>query len=213
MTQKNKINFDDFNINNSKIEEIDILTLLYREVKALGEFHECFSIAKQGNSITIYPYGSPLLDEQVINQTLEGLENYPYILDKFKHIIKSYQSAEIEPSPHKYSDVITNLHKVIEMLLKTILENEKSFEKQIKNITQDDKLSDLGKFLKDINISTHIRTMLSEILPKYKDYSNDFKHENPSGNLINKPEVEFMIYLTGTIIRFLTQANKISKEN
>ncbi|HLO52280.1 MAG TPA: hypothetical protein VK211_28020, partial [Kamptonema sp.] len=149
-------------------------TPLYEEIKALAELHQCFSLTKVENSVTIYPYGFPLLDEQVINKTLEGLEDYPYISEKFKHILTIYQSAD---SPHEYSDVITNLHKLIEMLFKTILNNQLSFEKQIKNIINEDDrlLSELGKFLKEAKISTYLRTMISYIFDKYKDYSNDFK--------------------------------------
>ncbi|MDF0552505.1 hypothetical protein [Kamptonema sp. UHCC 0994] len=180
------------------------LTPLYEEIKALAKFHKCFSITKVQNSVTIYPSGSPLLDEQVINKTLEGLEDHPKISEYFERALKKYELAATDDySEQNYRDIQDNLRIVIEQLLKEILKNDKSLENQ---------KEELGRFLRNKKVSTEIRNMLIKLL--FIDYTlyqnNNVKHrDNAEKQLFTNPEVEFIIYLTGTIMRFLTQINKI----
>ncbi|ACK69059.1 hypothetical protein PCC7424_0598 [Gloeothece citriformis PCC 7424] len=86
-------------------------------------------ITKNNNSIVIYPAGSKLLDEGVVNDVLGGLENYPKVAKDFEEALKIYLSKETS----KYRNLLDNLRVALEQLLKTILNNDKSLENQ-KNI-------------------------------------------------------------------------------
>lgn len=210
----------------SELELLELapLTPLYEEIKALAELHQCFSITKVQISVTIYPYGSPLLDEQVINKTLEELKDYQEIYRAFDHALKIYESAETEDYPEeKYRDAQDNLRLALEQLLKKILDNDRGLEKQIiinntynkeekehlKKLKED---SDLGILFKEKKVSTRIENILCGLLDPYITYLNEqVKHRDKAKKeLFTKPEVEFIIYLTGTIIRFLIQIKKSS---
>ena len=58
----------------------------------------------------------------------------------------------------------------------------------------------LGKYLKKKGVSKEVREMFRQQILYYSDYQNEHAKHNDS---IQKSEIEFMIYLTGTFIRFI----------
>jgi len=135
--------------------------------------------------VLFYPAGAKLLDERLVNDNLDWLSQYPKSYDAFKNALSECGKKG------KERDVVDNMRLSLELLLKNILKNQKSLEKQQENI---------GAYLKGQFVSTEISTMFWKILDFYNTYQNNkAKH----GNMVSSGEVEFIIYLTGTFMRFL----------
>jgi len=154
-------------------EDIELSTLSIRLKKT-----------KSGNYI-LYPSGAKLLDENVVNDALDWLDDYPKVYDSFKSALEKYEK-------HKYTrNLIDDLRFSLESLLKKILHNRKGLENQTKP---------LGQYLKGKEVSKEIRNMFRELINEYGKYQNEHAKHNDS---IGEFEVEFIIYLTGTFMRFI----------
>lgn len=138
-----------------------------------------------GNEFLIYPAGAKLLDEKLINDNLDWLADYPMIYELFT---SSLSDLGIKG---KERQVIDNLRLAVELLLKEKLSNSKSLENQ---------KVELGKYLKAQEISSEISNLYWQVLDYYSKYQNNkVKHSDN----VNPNEVEFMLYLTGTMMRLL----------
>ena len=141
-----------------------------------------------------YPSGAKLLDEGVVNDVLDWLSDYPESCKSFESALKKYQE-------HKYErNLIDDLRLSLELLLKRILKNKKSLDNQKET---------LGKYLKEKSTPTEIREMFTRLATCYVDYQNEYAKHNDK---VREAEVEFMIYLTGTFMRFLLSLEKNSKK-
>jgi hypothetical protein len=147
-------------------------------------------LIQTGNEFLIYPSGAKLLDEKLVNDNLDWLEDYPEIYETFK---KSLSELGIKG---KERQVIDNLRLVFELLLKKKLNNSKSMENQ---------KSELGKYLKSKGISIEISNLYWIVLDYYSKYqNNNIKHSDNA----NPNEVEFILYLTGTLMRLFLVKDK-----
>jgi len=141
-----------------------------------------------------YPSGAKLLDEGVVNDVLDWLSDYPESCKSFESALKKYQE-------HKYErNLIDDLRLSLELLLKRILKDKKSLDNQKET---------LGKYLKEKSTPTEIREMFTRLATCYVDYQNEYAKHNDK---VREAEVEFMIYLTGTFMRFLLSLEKNSKK-
>ncbi len=139
---------------------------------------------KEDNFI-IYPKGARLLDEKLINDVLGWLSSYPKAQNNFISALEKYQNK------HYTRNLIDDLRLSLEFLLKLIFSNKKSLENQ-KNA--------LFEYLDKKKVPVELKNMYWKILDYYNNYQNNYaKHEDK----INSSEVEFVIYLTGTFMRFL----------
>ena len=135
--------------------------------------------------VLFYPTGAKLLDEKLVNDNLDWLSQYPKSYETFKSALQEYGTKG------KERDIVDKLRLSLELLLKDILHNNKSLENQTKEI---------GDYLKENNVSTEISSMFWKILDYYSKYQNNkAKHENA----VPLDEVEFILYLTGILMRFL----------
>ena len=174
-----------FNLDLDKDETIK--NILYKEIKEdidLSLLDIKIKKTKNGEYI-FYPAGAKLLDEEVINYILDELDCYPESYKKFESALKKYQEQKYE------RNLIDDLRLSIELLLKGILKNGKSLDNQ-----QDF----LGKYLKDKGTPKEIRNMFTKLIDYYAKYQNENVKHNDK---VRESEVEFMIYLTGTFMRFL----------
>lgn len=139
--------------------------------------------------VILYPSGAKLLDEGAVNDVLDWLEKYPKVAKYFEQALKFYAEA----NSNEYRNLLDNLRFSIEQLLKEILKNDKSLEKQ---------KDELLGWLKERKNHQWIINLYQQLLHYYCKYQNDaVKHDEE----FSKDELEFMIYLTGTFIRFLIQ--------
>jgi len=137
------------------------------------------------SEIVLYKSGAKLLDENTVNDNLDWLVQFPPIYDTFKQGLTEFGVIGRE------RQVIDNLRLSLELLLKEKLNNSKSLENQ---------QAELGKYLKSKSISSEISNMYWVIIDYYSKYQNNkIKHSSDA----NPGEVEFILYLTGTLMRLL----------
>ena len=142
-------------------------------------------IKKIKNDIILYPKGAKILDEKLVNDALDWLSEYPPIYEKYK-LALSYVDNKA-----KERIVLDNLRFSFEQLLREKLNNRKSLENQ---------KEELGKFIKSEIQSNEISNLFWKVYDFYLKYQNEnVKHSDN----INKNEVEFMLYQTGILIRFI----------
>lgn len=142
-------------------------------------------VAEKGIDILFYPAGAGLLDEKLINDNLDWLGDCPQAYEIFKAALFDLGIK------NKERQVIDNLRLSLELLFKAVLKNNKSLENQ-KN--------EIGKYLKDKDTSIEINNLFWQVLDYYSKYQNDkVKHSNNA----KADEVEFILYLTGTLMRFI----------
>ena len=136
-------------------------------------------------NIIFYPKGSELLDEKVVNDVLDWLISYPKVLMNFKSALEKYQDKIYQ------RNLIDDLRLSLELLFKEILNNNKGLENQEKP---------LSEYLEQKNVPKELNNMYWKLINYYAKYQNNYaKHEDK----VDSSEIEFIIYLTGTFIRFL----------
>lgn len=157
-----------------------------------------FNVALRGKAVVFYPSGDKFLDEGITDYVIFGLEKHPDVAKSFEQALAFYQAGDVST----YRNLLDNLRFTLEQLLKKILENNKSIEKQ---------KDDLLPWLKQKGINTYLINIYAALLSNYNIYQNNaVKHH--SGSFSNN-EVEFMIYLTGTFIRLILKLADESTNN
>jgi hypothetical protein len=172
-----------------KIELVNLLAKVIKEVFDLSPMVGIgIKIARRDNSVIVYPEGAKLLDEGAINDVLAWLEDYPKVAKHFEQALTIYMSGEKE----KYRNLLDNLRFSLEQLLKAILRNRKSLEKQ---------KEELLKWLKGKEMHQQIIDLYNQLVfGCYAKYQNEAVKHNED---YSENEIEFMIYLTGTFMRLL----------
>jgi len=173
----------------------DKSTNLYKNFKEDIELSQMnLAIKKCGeNCIIIYPLGAKILDEKLVNDVLEWLEEYPKSKKYFLLALKGYSDKD---NPR---NILDNLRFSLEQLIKKILKNRKSLEKQ---------KDYLMRYLSECRISQEIASMYVTLIAQYTKYQNEnVKHNEKC--LVD--ELDFIIYLTGNFIRFIVQISNKKK--
>jgi hypothetical protein len=129
----------------------------------------------------------PNINVDLVRKNLVDLADYPIAG-------RMYQSALDKLNEGNFTrNLIDDLRLSIELLLKAILKNENSLENQTSN---------LGLYLKDKDVSSELRNMFTKLLDYYSKYQNEYvKHDNA----IKEQEVDLVINLSSSFIRFLLQ--------
>jgi hypothetical protein len=131
----------------------------------------------------------PILDFEVIESTKHWLSNYPKSLENYENAIKQYTEK-------KYTrNILDNIRLSLELLVKAIFANDRSLEHQ-----------DFSKLflrgLKEDGVSQEVRNMIHKLIDYLSKYQNTYvKHDDN----IDKSEVEVVIELTSTIMKFLVR--------
>lgn len=147
-------------------------------------------LCKRGSEYVFYPSGAELLDTKVVNDTLNWLEKYPNSREKF------HEALILQKKHESVRQVIDTMRLALELFIKQYFNNEKSLENQ-KEL--------LGKYLKEQDVAKEIRDMFSTLFLFYTRYNNEnVKHADNCIEL----ESEYIIYLTGTFIRFLIKVRE-----
>lgn len=137
-----------------------------------------------------YPSGAELLDIKLVNDTLNWLEDYPKAKEKF------HEGLVLQQRHSSTRQVIDSMRLALELFVKQYNGNEKSLENQ---------KAELGQYLKEQNVAKEIRDMFSTLFLFYTTYNNEnVKHNDGCSEV----ESEYLIYLTGTFIRFLINVKK-----
>ncbi len=147
------------------------------------------SIVRNGNEAFIYPTGIKLRDEAAIEGNLIWLSRYPLVLKNFGEALKLYASKDA----HQYRNMLDNLRFSVEQMLQAVLGNGKTLENQ---------KPEFQNWLKRNGVHGTIGGMYHTVLFGYfTQYQNDaVKHHEDD---YTAAEVEFVLYLTGTFLRFI----------
>lgn len=128
--------------------------------------------------------------QDLISETFYWMENFPKAKSRFVIAVEYYNSKG------DLRDSVDNLRLSLEMLLKELLQNEKSLENQISNVSI---------YQESLGIGKEIRNTFQKTL----EYYNKFQNENVKHNdgINNVHEVEFIFGLTMIFIRMLIKPN------
>ena len=146
-------------------------------------------LVRRGETAILYPSGARLLDEAAVESNLAWLGRYPSVLKPFEDALKLYMAKD----PKQYRNMLDSLRFSLEQMVRTILNNQKSLEKQ-----KDEFL----RWLKAHDVHAQIRQMYHDLLfGGFAGYQNAaVKHQEDQYTLA---EVEFVLYATGTFLRLI----------
>ncbi len=130
---------------------------------------------------------SDTLNEEQIQETEKCLNNYEKSLKIYKEALEKYHEGIYQ------RNVLDDMRLSLETLIKELLNNNKSLENQT---------SDLGKLLKDKNVSNEIRNLFQTLLDYYSKYQNNYVKHNDA---IKSNEMELIINQTNIMIQFLVK--------
>lgn len=143
------------------------------------------AVSGEGRNTLLHPGGAKELDDALVNQVLGWLDRIPKAKERFATALTLYGK------PGHARDVADNLRLSLELTLRHVLQNSKSLENQ---------QAELGSYLKAHGIAPEIANSYWQLVNLYSKFQNDrVKH----GDKVLGKEVELVLYLTGTFIRFL----------
>lgn len=151
-------------------------------------------ICKNGDNYELYPMDVELLSNKLVVDVLSWLNEYPNTKTSFSKALK------IKKTPDKYRNIIDELRLSIEFLFQQLFNNNKSLENQKSN---------LGNYLKENNVSTEISNMYIKLIDLYATYNNNTAKHNDN---VNEIEIDYIIYLTGSFIRFILLIEKTNQK-
>lgn len=161
----------------------DTLALRFAEAMKICNINA--KILKGNDSFDIYPCDVEFLDKPLITDLLSWLNNYPDTKDLFSKAIKTERTSK------NCRNIVDDLRVCLELFLKKILNNNKSLENQ---------KSEIGKYFSDNDISKEISNMYTLLIDYYAKYNN---HHAKHDNSVVEIEIDYLIYLTGSFIRFV----------
>lgn len=186
-------------------------TALYENLrcfKAEQQFKIIFSLCEektQENRDEVVKLKSKLITKYP-EFAVEGIQESPIIvetkhwLESYEESYKLYQSALIKYGNKTFErNLLDDIRLSLELLLKSILNNDKSLEKQT---------ADLGAYLKAKTTSAELRNMMTTLLTYYSQYQNSYVKHNDS---VNEVEMDFVVEITSIVMKLLIKLE--SKEN
>lgn len=130
-----------------------------------------------------------LNNTELIKKTQHWLSNYPLALTHYNNGLTRYEQNIFQ------RNVIDDMRLSLELLVKSLLDNQKSLENNI---------SEIGSKLKCKNISSHLRQMVPKLIDYYTKYQNNhIKHINGNNESESENEIEFIIEFTSIVMKFL----------
>ncbi len=150
-------------------------------------------ISFQGGVPELYPKGDRLLDQALIDETLQRLQPYKGSADAFKTALTTFQAEDAS----RYRVVAESLRFSLEDLLQQIFGKHKPLEKQ---------KPALSKWLREKHLHQRLINMVAITVEKLALYNNEWaKHPGLGDHVPGTAEVEFVIYQTGVVMRLVLQ--------
>ena len=178
------------------VETMALIQKLTRKINDAGRMSKgaAFRVSTREKQVVVRPNGDPFLDAMIIDCVLEGIEHYPKANKPFSQALSKFLRGE---KAH-YRNILDDLRFSLEQLLKSLLRNDKSLENQKEM---------LGAWLKGKGVHVQIRSLYAHLANCFSLYQNNaVKHDED----YSETEVEFMIYLTGTLMRLLLELEQTS---
>jgi len=124
-------------------------------------------------------------DSELVMKTKHWLDKFPDSLDLYNKALLKYESSFFN------RNTLDDIRLSFEMLVKALLGNNRSLENQI---------ADIGKLLKDKNVSPELRNMITQLITYYTQYQNTYIKHNDA---VNENEIEYVIEFTSLIMKIL----------
>lgn len=134
-----------------------------------------------------YHFLSPekISDTELVRETRQWLAKYSKASELYDSALNKYEQGIYE------RNTLDDMRLSFELLIKDLLENNKSLENQINN---------LGEQLKYHNASEELRNMVIKIIDYYMKFQNNHIKHNDS---VNVDEIEYVIELTSVMMKYL----------
>ena len=169
----------------SQLRDIEIIQKYIKSPFIFNDLEQ-FSNFKTINDFAIKNHDQ----QDLISETLYWIDSFAKVKKRFEIAVNHYNS-KID-----FRDCIDNLRLALELLLKELLQNEKSLENQISNISI---------YQEKLGIGKEIRNTFQKTLEYFNKYQNEHvKHDDSINNI---HEVEFIFGLTMIFIRMLIKPN------
>lgn len=122
---------------------------------------------------------------ELVVKTQHWLEDYGSALKEYNLALEKFEKGIYQ------RNILDDVRLSFELLVKSLLNNEKSLENQV---------ADLGGKLKGTRVSNELRNMVIQVINYYTKYQNNYvKHDDK----VNENEIEYVIEQTSIIMKFL----------
>lgn len=139
-------------------------------------------------------YGSlateKISETELVQKTKHWLSNHPTALSQYESALAKFEGGIFE------RNTLDDLRLSFELLVKDLLNNNKSLENQISGICG---------ILKNIGTSSELQNMVHTIIDYYTKFQNNHVKHNDA---VNSNEIEYVIELTSVIMKFLIKASE-----
>lgn len=155
--------------------------------RGLEESNIQFDIIKDKDGVFIFPKGAKELDDKLVTKPLQWLTEYPKARTAWIKALKAYADA----TDKNASDSADSFRKALEQFFREFFGGKKSLEKY---------QSEYGNFIKAHGIPPELSNFFEKVLNQYTIYINNYaKHYDGT----SKIALEYIMYQTGSLIRFL----------
>ncbi|MBR3416994.1 MAG: hypothetical protein IKH09_09900 [Clostridia bacterium] len=163
--------------------------------QALDDLDLQYEIIRDNDGFFVFPKGAKELDEAIVSIPFEWLQNYPSARHAMTHALLEYSRSS------NYSNVADLFRKALETFFQSFFKSKKTLE----NLK-----SDYGQFMKEHGIPKELSNTFETILQMYTNFiNNNAKHADKT----KKECLEFIMYQTGNIIRFMISLKNASDRN
>lgn len=128
-------------------------------------------------------------ETELVQKTKHWLANHPRALKQYESALAKYEGGIFE------RNTLDDMRLAFELLVKDLLNNNKSLENQI---------PDIGAMLKTSGASVELRNMVQQVIKYYTDFQNNHVKHNDA---VNDKEIEYIIELTSVVMKFLIKIN------
>ena len=139
-------------------------------------------------------YGSlateKISETELVQKTKHWLSNHPTALSQYESALAKFEGGIFE------RNTLDDLRLSFELLVKDLLNNNKSLENQISGICG---------ILKNIGTSSELQNTVHTIIDYYTKFQNNHVKHNDA---VNSNEIEYVIELTSVIMKFLIKASE-----
>lgn len=187
--EQKKINTSNNEIyNNWKTNQLNEIQSVQKYIKSpfiFEDFEQFFSYKSIEDFV---PHDE--LQQDLVSETFYWINSFEKVKERFTRAVELYNEKS------DFVDCVNNLRLTLELLVKRILNNNKSLEKQ---------LGEIGIYQERLGIGVEIRNTFNKLLDYYNKYQNNrVKHDT---DIKSQHEVEFIFGLTMIFIRMLIKPN------
>lgn len=171
----------------SDFNKVDLILHEFQEAIKISNVN--ITVSKINGKTIVYPKGEELLNKELIEQVFSFIN-----AESGKHFIEALKSYN-KRTKEDFIKSSESIRRSLEEYLRYKLKNNKGL---------DGNISELGKQLKENSADSEIRNI---ILQNFK-YLDKYFNENSKHNdgEIGEKEVEFLLYQTGLLMRYISQA-------